>query len=404
MTTIASKVDLRYIDTPILNQAPLNTCSENTLQTTLDIMMRLAGHEIAPISRMQSYYDARVEAGMLGPQYGDIGTVSQTMLDVAKTKGLAPESLWDYSPAKLYDVPTQAVYDVAAQHKLTGYTTIATNQNPGSLYHVFSQALAEGKPILLSFNTRGYLYNEQGPLETIDSGGGGPQMGGHMLAIVGKSAALGAYIVQNSGGTGWGDNGYGLISYGQLVAYPDDFKAAYVLDGFDGLDFKWTDARVNVAQHYAAVLGRAAELPGLDWWASTGLSDVALTGGLLGSAEGVARYGALNDAQFVEAMYDSVLNRHSDPGGLSFYTGLLAQGMSRADVMGGVINAVDTPGAEAAAHDYLLNLTNLSSFISITMQYGGGHDTVTAAALDAVTASADAVEIIKTGLPELLHG
>jgi hypothetical protein len=40
--------------------------------------------------------------------------------------------------------------------------------------------------------------------------------GGHFVLIVGYNDDLGAWIIRNSWGTGWGNNGYALLGYGQL--------------------------------------------------------------------------------------------------------------------------------------------------------------------------------------------
>ena len=39
--------------------------------------------------------------------------------------------------------------------------------------------------------------------------------GGHFLLIIGYSDALGAWLVKNSWGTGWGMSGFGWIAYGE---------------------------------------------------------------------------------------------------------------------------------------------------------------------------------------------
>ncbi|WP_336487772.1 DUF4214 domain-containing protein [Methylobacterium nigriterrae] len=86
---------------------------------------------------------------------------------------------------------------------------------------------------------------------------------------------------------------------------------------------------------YDALLGRAPDPLGLEYWASVlgaGTSVKAVAQGFLASPEGQARAGALDNATFVEQLYGTTLHRHSDAAGLSYWTGQLGAGAARADV------------------------------------------------------------------------
>ncbi|WP_336488100.1 DUF4214 domain-containing protein [Methylobacterium nigriterrae] len=86
---------------------------------------------------------------------------------------------------------------------------------------------------------------------------------------------------------------------------------------------------------YDALLGRAPDPLGLEGWTAslqTGSSTRDLAQALLASPEGQARAGALDSTAFVEQLYGATLHRHSDVAGLSYWTGQLVQGASRAAV------------------------------------------------------------------------
>jgi serralysin len=61
------------------------------------------------------------------------------------------------------------------------------------------------------------------------------------------------------------------------------------------------------------------------------LSQVAAN--FVASPEFAAKYGSLDDAQFVTLLYENALHREPDVAGLAFHVANLEGGMSRADVL-----------------------------------------------------------------------
>ena len=96
----------------------------------------------------------------------------------------------------------------------------------------------------------------------------------------------------------------------------------------------------QIARLYDTVFGRLPDAGGLAGWragldnGSTKLEDVA--GAFTRSAEFVAKYGALNNRNFVESLYRNALGRASDDGGARYWTQQLdAGGLSRAGMVVG---------------------------------------------------------------------
>jgi len=86
---------------------------------------------------------------------------------------------------------------------------------------------------------------------------------------------------------------------------------------------------------YNGLLGRAPDVGGLESWtaslkAGAAVRDIASN--FLASAEGQARTGALDNAAFVKQLYQTTLHRQFDQGGLDNWLGQLSHGSSRADV------------------------------------------------------------------------
>ncbi len=391
-----NNIDLRSYAGPILDQGQIGSCMENALVSAIDIAMRLAGHEIMPLSRMQSYADTRDAQHTFNT---DSGSAPENTLDLAVSKGLAFESSWAYDPNLLYVHPTQNVVDEAAQHTALGWQQIYLYQAAYGLRNSIAGFLDQGKPVILGFKPHAFFFNEHGPLDQQINFGTDSIDVGHAVVIVGVDDNLngGSYIVKNSWGTGWGDNGYGTIKY-TAFGPNADLIGAFAITGFDGLDFTYSTDRTAVADKYALILGRAGEISGIDFWANAHLSGGQLAQELISSAEGQIIYGGQSDGQFVETMYHTILNRASDSGGLQFYTNLLQHGYTRGDVMSVVIDAIAAPSGEKAAHDLFMNRANVAEYISIAMQYAGGQDGVTHDVLAQVTGDASAMEVIKVGL------
>jgi hypothetical protein len=135
------------------------------------------------------------------------------------------------------------------------------------------------------------------------------------------------------------------------VAAPRDSAAFDQLRGVEEIRFAdatlhfSVDATVaKVTRLYLAALGRAPEQYGLENWSlalDNGLDLRAAAGGFIWSPEFNARFGALDNAGFVERLYLNVLGRNSDPQGLANWLDALARGQSKADLLIGFAESAE---------------------------------------------------------------
>jgi hypothetical protein len=92
----------------------------------------------------------------------------------------------------------------------------------------------------------------------------------------------------------------------------------------------------EVARIYYTMLGRAPDASGLHYWTDQiehgGGTASSVAQAFLGTAESQSTYGSLSNASYVDALYVNALGRHADSGGLSYWTGQLDHGASRADL------------------------------------------------------------------------
>ena len=124
-----------------------------------------------------------------------------------------------------------------------------------------------------------------------------------------------------------------VLGFSQSAEYRNNTDAA--ADAFAlGLEqASWSD---DVYRLYHATLGRDPDGGGLAGWTNAlagGQSLESVAGGFVGSTEFETVYGALDDEAFVTLLYNNVLNRSPDAGGLASWVGRLSDGDTRAEVV-----------------------------------------------------------------------
>jgi subtilisin-like proprotein convertase family protein len=130
-----------------------------------------------------------------------------------------------------------------------------------------------------------------------------------------------------------------------LSANRDTYTLAYRggsesfrIENVGGLRLQFVpDNGPTVARLYYATFERAPEAAGLDYWEKQldqGFGAVALANEFVKSVEFSARYGSnLTNQAYISLLYDNVLDRAADAPGLAYWTGQLASGLSRGQVL-----------------------------------------------------------------------
>ncbi|USX11500.1 DUF4214 domain-containing protein [Oxalobacteraceae bacterium OTU3CAMAD1] len=136
------------------------------------------------------------------------------------------------------------------------------------------------------------------------------------------SAIRSAFTVSDKGGSG----GLDVVAGVERLKFSDGSGVALDIDGAAGQTYRL----------YQAAFNRTPDQGGFSFWLDKmddGLGLVSMAQFFLNSAENVATYGTLTDAQFVGQVYTNVLHRQPDAGGLDFYLKGLAAGLTRATVL-----------------------------------------------------------------------
>ena len=144
------------------------------------------------------------------------GTSLKTALDVARKFGLVPESALPFGKAQLYTGDTKTFYALASQLRINAYFNLGTDQ------HAWRTWLAKEGPILTRLDVDETWDNATSTGGNLDVYKPLTTRGGHAVALAGYTADR--FIVRNSWGTPWGDQGYGYASIGYAQ---DAFTEAY---------------------------------------------------------------------------------------------------------------------------------------------------------------------------------
>ena len=121
---------------------------------------------------------------------------------------------------------------------------------------------------------------------------------------------------------------------------------AQMIENYFGSD-EFQGVGAPVARLYFAYFLRIPDYGGLQYWTGqsrTGHPLSEISQAFSGSQEFVDRYGALNNDQFVDLVYQNVLGRPADAGGKAFWLGQLNGGTTRGSMMIGFSESTEYKG------------------------------------------------------------
>jgi len=165
-----------------------------------------APSKIVRASRLFEYYGTRKIEGTVGE---DSGASIRDAIKCGALYGVADEAQYAYDIAKFKANPPAAVWKSAATRKVTSYHAIADGD-----VRTMKSVLASGYLIGFGFAVYDYMMSEQmavcGVLNVPTKKE--KLLGGHAVALVGYHTAKKLFLVRNSWGLGWGQNGYFWMS------------------------------------------------------------------------------------------------------------------------------------------------------------------------------------------------
>ncbi|TGL39045.1 C1 family peptidase [Leptospira perdikensis] len=147
----------------------------------------------------------------------DKGLYYYKTMEFLKSNGVAPWSTMPYSDKDYLSQPSQSSKKEALKYKIKSFSRL-NYKNPDEIKRV----LAGNNVVMVGMIIDDAFYKVKG--STIYDENSGQSYGGHAMTIVGyddnkksKSGKKGAFKLQNSWGTNWGDKGFGWVSYSMLA-------------------------------------------------------------------------------------------------------------------------------------------------------------------------------------------
>lgn len=212
-------LDLRPFCPPIDNQAQVSDCVADGTCSALEFVQIRNGLPFVKLARLFLYYNARLQTQDTAR---DEGTYIRLAFATLTSLGTCPEATWPYDTTKVFTRPSWLSYQQAYPHKVTSYYAIAANAVAAGgqdLVNAIKQALQAMHPVVFGMNVDdAYQNTADDGMVLMPNTGTRVGQGGHCQMICGYNDGLQRWIVQNSWGAGWGDNGYGYVPYRYLDA------------------------------------------------------------------------------------------------------------------------------------------------------------------------------------------
>lgn len=203
-------VDLRKFFTPVRNQKDLGSCTSFAVASMYEAMMARGGMaEVEHLSSGYLFYYSNVLKGR--PQGG---SNYRDQLEVLGKHGICQDALYVYDPSNPSKTPSHEAEEEAKRHRVLKAKQISLSNDADKRASIkqnhtaLTSALSEGYPVGISLKIYDN-FGKEGPfiLHPGDAPGA-KEEGYHAMVIAGYSEENGFYIVRNSWGEDFGDEGY----------------------------------------------------------------------------------------------------------------------------------------------------------------------------------------------------
>lgn len=207
--TKRTSVDLRSGFTAVKNQGKQGACAAFTLAAIYEYILKTNNALESDLSEAFLYYNARKKSGR---ENEDLGTTFHEAVGALIEHGICSEQTFPYRPNTFAKEPDKEAYDEAAHRIVKKAMNVNANIND------IRSALAEGYPVaiaLKAFNSFSEVSNGF-ILRPTEEELSRQTPGSHSMVVCGYSDEQRLFIVRNSWGSKFGENGYCYIPYSYI--------------------------------------------------------------------------------------------------------------------------------------------------------------------------------------------
>jgi C1A family cysteine protease len=206
---LPDKVFLREYVGEIEDQLNTGSCVANATVSALELFASRANRNL-DLSRLFVYWNVRAPYSYLRGK--DEGSYLRDGFKSVNKFGVPDEIDWNFDPAKVNTEPPNWVYTKAIHNRALEYRRISKSD-----IHSIKDAIANGYPVIISTALGSKFMNLTGPVEQQSyepvNSWNNNLVGYHAVTIVGYDNDLRSFIIENSWGTTWGDQGLGIYPY-----------------------------------------------------------------------------------------------------------------------------------------------------------------------------------------------
>lgn len=217
---IKDAVDMRKFFTAVKDQLDLGSCTSFAVVAMYEAMMNLAEVEgTGDMSPAYLYYYSNI---LKGRPAG--GSNFHEQLEVLGTHGVCHEDLYIYDAESPETKPSEEAEEDAEKHRVISAKQIPLFDGPDKSeslkqnHKLLTSALSEGYPVGISLKIYDNFGKDGAFILHPDDTSNAMEDGCHAMVIVGYSEENDFYIVRNSWGTEFGEEGYCYVP----TAYIDD--------------------------------------------------------------------------------------------------------------------------------------------------------------------------------------
>jgi len=200
---------------PISDQENLQSCVADSTTSALEILLAVEGYEPIQLSRLLTYWNARM---LTNDTDKDEGTYIRNAFQSLSSLGVCPETEWPYDTKKVFAQPPITAYQSANSNKIISYYRIG--ESGTARIDSIERAIRNDKPVVFGAAISQEFANDYSGTERV-WGIPSSTIGRHAMVLTGVrrlSNGKREFLLRNSWGFTWGFNGRNWISEDYLAS------------------------------------------------------------------------------------------------------------------------------------------------------------------------------------------